>query len=224
MTKDFADIDWTAAKAENARLRERERALIDELAEANAAHDDAETRVDAALLDLRIANEALATFNARVLGLEAELAEARRADWTTGICSKHQQPDPLCRICNPAIATARASALEEAARWHDAQAAELVIQFFPAHHRDALGGPVRAHDPEVFEEWAEHRRAATSIRALAKSPPSGRFVADEVMERVKAALRGLMGRLAMVAESPNRRQALDLGEAALAALNAEKQR
>lgn len=44
-----------------------------------------------------------------------ELTEARRADWATGLCSAHQQPDPLCHICNPALAHARAAAFEEAA-------------------------------------------------------------------------------------------------------------
>lgn len=40
LKKDFADLDWTAAKAENARLREREQALIDELAEAQRRNDE----------------------------------------------------------------------------------------------------------------------------------------------------------------------------------------
>lgn len=203
MTK---DLDWTAAKAENARLRERERALIDELAEANAAHDDAETRVDAALLDLRIANEALATFNARVLGLEAELAEARRADWATGICSKHQRPDPLCRICNPALANARASAFEEAAL--------------------SLEGD--AHLTTQIADYcsAKLRRWRDGALQPSGTPPSGRFVANEVLERVEKALEASAEVIVNAAtlHRPGDREVADECESALAALNAEKQR
>ena len=181
----------------------RERALIDELAEANAAHDDAETRGDAALLDLRIAHEALATFNARVLGLEAELAEARRREagivaeldrkskdlraWEidartaqarlkeleAGTSLTQTQTDVVTkamRESQAALANARASALEEAAR--KVESTVLVWNGY---------------------EWGYSRAvAAESIRALAKSPPSGRFVADEVMERVESDLRDLL--------------------------------
>ena len=116
MTKDFADLDWTAAKAENARLRERERALIDELTEAR-----------------RLFNE-------------------------------------RCREARVEVANARASALEEAAR--KVESTVLVWNGY---------------------EWGYSRAvAAESIRALAKSPPSGRFVADEVMERVESDLRDLL--------------------------------
>lgn len=48
-------------------------ALIAELEEANAAHDDAETRADDASLDLCIANEALSNLHARLAVAEAEL-------------------------------------------------------------------------------------------------------------------------------------------------------
>lgn len=117
MTKDFADIDWTAAKAENARLRERERALIDELAEARRERDDYKADAD--------------------------------KEWAECI---------------------RASALEEAAR--KVESTVLVWNGY---------------------EWGYSRAvAAESIRALAKSPPSGRFVADEVMERVESDLRDLL--------------------------------
>ena len=37
------------------------------------------------------------------------------SEWYTGLCSAHQEPDPLCRICNPRIAQLEAD-LETARR------------------------------------------------------------------------------------------------------------
>lgn len=97
--------------------------------------------------------------------------------WYTGLCSAHQQPDPLCRICNPALANARAAAFEEAAQLFAgaADCAERKGCWF-----DQAGGPMCVN--------AEHN-AAARIRALSTTPPSGRFVANEVMERVEKALK-----------------------------------
>lgn len=151
LKKDFADLDWTAAKAENARLRERERALIDELAEARRERDDYKADAD--------------------------------KEWAECI---------------------RASALEEAAR--KVESTVLVWNGY---------------------EWGYSRAdAAESIRALAKSPPSGRFVANEVTERVEKALEASAEVIVNAAtlHRPGDREVADECESALAALNAEKQR
>lgn len=256
MTKDFADIDWTAAKAENARLRERERALIDELAEANAAHDDAETRVDAALLDLRIANEALATFNARVLGLEAELAEARR----DAAASLSQRADLVEEL-------AEAKVDKDEANDHIIACQEFLVKNGTQPGGDGsvvvgmvtlvercdeqreraetleakLAGALDARDEAVaalanarasaLEEAARAlSRAAIkdagvlwsiqTVRALAAKPTSVVCVPVDVLaERVKAGHNDTCGAVLSTEPYP-----CSCGHAALAALNAEKQR
>ena len=60
----------------------------------------------------------------RIAMLEAELADLRQRlaakdnelqldpGWATGICSAHQRPDPLCRICNPKIVRLEAEIAE----------------------------------------------------------------------------------------------------------------
>ena len=238
----------------------RERALIDELAEANAAHDDAETRGDAALLDLRIAHEALATFNARVLGLEAELAEARRREagivaeldrkskdlraWEidartaqarlkeleAGTSLTQTQTDVVTkamRESQAALANARASALEEAAKALRDSAEVFEID---AHLDDPPHG-------RGFDKALVYRSAALAVATLSTTPPSGRFVADGVIERVEAALKdachGYCGYCRTVGENnaqdacpsePSCTEREQMWLTALAALNAEKQR
>jgi len=139
-------------------------ALIAELEEANAAHDDAETRADDASLDLCIANEALSNLHARLAVAEAELEGARRVEWATGICSAHQRPDPLCRICNPALAEARRER-------DDAEAAALAMSADltrVAIEHKTKRKPARAPNLPV---WAWCARGGAGLWCIGFGPP-----------------------------------------------------
>lgn len=74
------------------------------------------------------------------------------------------------------------------------------------------------------QELASRERACVcaDIRALSSLPPSLVAVPRAVVEQVKAALLGLSGRVAVLAESPNRRQALEQASVAIAALEVLK--
>lgn len=165
-------------------------ALIAELEEANAAHDDAETRADDASLDLCIANEALSNLHARLAVAEAELEGARRVEWATGICSAHQRPDPLCRICNPALAEARRERddAEAAALAMSADLTRVAIEQRTLALEEAarlvqrsIGEWVCPRCEDDMQPYVAERVEA-AIRALAKLPSTLRAVDEGVLK------------------------------------------
>ncbi len=90
-----------------------------------------------------------------------------------------------CEIVAANAANARAVAFEEAARWHRAAAVRCRANAadVPKHAQEATERIIQWH-----ERAAGHESDAAQIRALSSSPPSGQWVAADVMELLDEAL------------------------------------